>query len=141
MELPQPQGCLQPNTVPSCTTDAQAGFPMEFHQKELTKHCRVCGRSLHKERVVHKCSDYKMELATYATIDTDKDDVSIHPIMFCNICYAALQNVQEGKSALTSLTPFEWTYHSDSGCKVHECKMLRTCARNKPLTLDTCTGM
>ncbi len=86
----------------------------EFHSSEVLEHCRVCGDSLVKQRVTYPCKAHQGSLLHAFTIDVRADQQDTHPPRFCNRCFAKVK-----KNSLTSsLAPFEWTPHTDSGCTV-----------------------
>lgn len=57
---------------------------MEEHQKQLGRHCRVCGRKAAKMK---PCSDNRALLSEAFTIDISNDDSSVHPCNLCPACY------------------------------------------------------
>ena len=86
----------------------------------LDKHCRVCGGRLKKAKggvhqVTHICSDNKEVLLVTFGLDVSLDTPDIHPLRFCNSCYAAC--LRQATAALKgapfhhSIDVFSWTQH------------------------------
>ena len=97
---------------------------MEFHQLQLEKHCRVCGKRLCKiksKAPVHLCTQYSIDLL-HIGVDVSKDVPTTHPLKFCNPCYAMLRRAEKahntGVPYNSTTNPMEWTPHDDSGCLV-----------------------
>ena len=99
---------------------------MGYHDDQLVKHCRVCGKQLCKARsrtTSYWCSDHKEALEHCFGIDLTKDNPSIHPKKFCNPCYAVAKH---SAAASTKGIPYhhsvvlmDWVPHQISGCKVY----------------------
>jgi hypothetical protein len=81
------------------------------HYDELKTHCRLCGVSVAKQRVTYSCKDHTESLIKAFGIDTRNDEVSVHPVKFCQKCYCKMR-----RSA--SLTPFQWFQHTHPICPV-----------------------
>lgn len=97
---------------------------MEFHQQQLGKHCRVCGRRLCKlksKAPVYLCTEYSEDLLNLG-VDVSGDVPTIHPLKFCNPCRAMFKRAEKARKAGVPYThttkPMEWTSHADSSCLV-----------------------
>ena len=92
---------------------------MEFHQEQLHRHCRFCGKQL-KERVTYKCSDtkYAEKLGTLG-VDVSHDGNTVHPQYFFNHCSTAT-NIDQSQTTLgcTIVVPFPWSTHKERGREV-----------------------
>ena len=91
---------------------------MEFHQKQLHQHCRICARNLEEERVVRKCLNYDDNIEKYLGISLSEDDDTIHPQFLGDRCHATLRNKDKERDNSTTLTLFEWSAHVYSHCTV-----------------------
>ena len=99
---------------------------MEYHQQQLTKHCRICGKRLLKLKShgpVYSCHKFTPDLLSTFGVDTSKDSPTIHPDSFCNSCYPVLKRAEKARLAGVpyhhSTKPMEWTAHGD-GCLVRK---------------------
>ncbi len=96
---------------------------MEFHQDQLKKCCRVCGKRLLKAKGkmgkshVFQCPENTTVLLEAFGIDVSSDDSAIHPQQFCLSCNsiarrkgAAIENrrAYRGKQEV-----FHWLAHKD----------------------------
>lgn len=97
---------------------------MDFHQSQLAKHCRVCGRRLSKARsraIVYDCSAHQPGLFTSFGVNLGDDDADTHPPKFCNPCYLTMKRDlkarAEGTRYLHEVNPFTWIKHGP-GCQV-----------------------
>ena len=95
----------------------------DVHQ--LSAHCRVCGGRLERSRrrnPKYSCMSYQEALETTFGLVVKEDSPSIHPTHFCNSCCAATRRKQSAMSKGVlyrhSITPFNWTEHTDDGCTV-----------------------
>ena len=94
---------------------------MEFHNQQLAKHCRVCGKRLFKSKgkpaPSYSCSRYSSQLNSCFNIDITKDIHTIHPSRFCNLCYSVIgQSTKASKDGIPhkhSTQLFQWDEHSD----------------------------
>ena len=98
---------------------------MEFHQLELRKHCRVCGKRLCKAKskaTVDPCSKHPNLLLKCFGIDVSQDDPTVHPLSFCNPCYAVTRRwtkvAADGVHYSNSVQSMEWSSHVGSECGV-----------------------
>ena len=85
---------------------------MEYHQNQLAKYCRVCGKVV-KEYASNVNSEHSSLLAV-AGIDTSQDSKDVHPNT-CNSCYLTPWQLQAADSSgnirETALRPFQWVSH------------------------------
>ena len=95
---------------------------MEFHQLELRKHCRVCGKRLCKAKskaTVYPCSKHPNLLLKCFGIDVSQDDPTIHPLSFCNLLLDyGTKAAADGVHYSNSVQSMEWSSHVDSECGV-----------------------
>ena len=91
----------------------------EYHQNQLAKHCRVCGKAV--KGYAHSVNKDHRNLLAVAGIDTNQDSKEVHPNSFCNGCYLTLQQMQaaalSGNVRETALRLFQWVPHQD-GCPI-----------------------
>ena len=91
----------------------------EYHQNQLVKHCRVCGKAV--KGYAHSVNEEHRNLLAVAGIDTSQDSKEVHPNSFCNGCYLTLRQMQaadlSGNVRETALRPFQWVPHQE-GCLV-----------------------
>ena len=97
---------------------------MEFHNQQLSKHCRVCGKRLLKSKgrpaPTYSCSYHSAQLDSWFGIDVRKDIDIIHPSRFCNLCYGrSTKASKDGIPHKHSTKVFQWEKHSDN-CVVRE---------------------
>ena len=94
---------------------------MEYHQQQLEKHCRVCGKRLHKAKsktTVYPCIHHQDPLMKCFEIDVSRDDPTTHPSKFCNPCYAVTRRWT--KAAMDTVhyahnvKSMEWSSHSEN---------------------------
>ncbi len=88
---------------------------MEFHQQQLIKHCRICGKRLCKlksQAPVFVCAKFPNDLLF----------PNAHPSSFCNPCYALLRRAEKARTSGLPYTyatkTMDWTGHNDNGCLV-----------------------
>jgi len=90
---------------------------MEYHQNQLAKYCRVCGKVV--KGYAYSVNSEHSNLLAVAGIDTSQDNKDVHPNTFCNSCYLTLRQLQAADSSgnirETALRPFQWVPHHD-GC-------------------------
>lgn len=98
---------------------------MEFHQLELQKQCRVCGKRLCKAKskaTVYPCIQHQDSLLKCFGIDMSQDDSTIHPLKLCNPCYSVTRRwakaLADGVHYTHSVQPIDWSPHTESGCLV-----------------------
>ena len=91
----------------------------EYHQKQLVKHCRVCGKAV--KGYAHSVKKEHRNSLAVVGIDTSKDSKEEHPNTFCNSCYLTVRQVQaadlSGNVRKMALCPFQWVPHQE-GCTV-----------------------
>lgn len=100
---------------------------MEYHQEQLTKHCRVCGNRLNKAKgraqPVHSCAEHATDLAALAgVLSASTEDSTVYPQHYCNPCHSMLTRARKAaKDGLPfhSISAVEWLPHQE-GCKVGE---------------------
>ena len=56
----------------------------EYHQKQLLKHCRVCGKVA--KGYAHSVKKEHKNLLAVVGINTSQDSKEVHPNVFCNSC-------------------------------------------------------
>ncbi len=84
-----------------CTKQNHTQFlsSMEYHQQQLQKHCRVCGKRLDKTKgkpqTVYSCTQHTSDLSTYAGVEIgNSEDDHIFPQQMHAIQRLAGQNRQ-----------------------------------------------
>ena len=92
----------------------------DFHQLELARHCRVCGKSVSTGGTyTHTCTNAGDTLKSGLGINVDNDNPSIHPPSVCHTCYTkARQYASTSVEVQSSLCIQVWTPHSDENCSV-----------------------
>ena len=77
---------------------------MEFHKKELQRHCRVCAGLLDK-KYAYTCQEQTNKLLLQKLgIDVDEDQPDVQPKLFCQSCRTkATQYSETVKSSLVVL--------------------------------------
>ena len=63
---------------------------MDYHTQQLSKHCRVCCKTLTKAKgkcTVYNCADYKDQLLATFGVNLSNDSDVVHPTNFCSCCY------------------------------------------------------
>ena len=97
---------------------------MEEHRKGLDKHCRVCGKPLHRFKCKRKCSDYGDLLRQAYNIECLDDNPNIHPSQFCPPCFQRAGRICDAKAKEvwyeSSISPFSWTVHAENSCTICE---------------------
>ena len=95
---------------------------MNFHQLELSKHCRVCGKRLYKAKSVYSCVEHSDSLLKCSGIEVSHDDPAVHPFKFCNPCYAVTRRLAKATATAVhfsySVLSMEWSSHSEGTCMV-----------------------
>ena len=91
----------------------------------LEKHCRVYGGRLRKAKSrasAYRCRLYMEELRSTFQVDVTTDEPDIHPQLFGNGCYAAVQRhstaVSKGCPYHHSVEGFTWEVHTEEECVV-----------------------
>ena len=100
---------------------------MEFHNQQVVKHCRVCGKRLSKSKgrpaPSYSCSDHSPQLNLCFDIDVCNDIDTIDPFRICNLCYAVIgRSTKASKYGIPnkhSTKLFQWDKHNDN-CLVRE---------------------
>ena len=64
----------------------------EYHQNQLAKHCRVCGKAV--KGYAHSVNKGHRNLLAVAGIDTSQVSKEVPPNSFCNGCYLTLRQIQ-----------------------------------------------
>ena len=92
---------------------------------DLERHCRICGGFLHKRRkrgTEYECSLHSHSLTKTFGVDVTADIPSVHPLKFCDRCYACVRRQDsadaQGLPYNHSTTVFIWEKHTDKECKV-----------------------
>ena len=89
---------------------------MEFHKKELQRHCRVCAGLLDK-KYAYTCQEQTNKLLLQKLgIDVDEDQPDVQPKLFCQSC-----RTKYSETVKSSLVVFEWQSHSDPGSSCEIC--------------------
>ena len=95
---------------------------MDEHQRQLGRHCRVCGN---KGATMKACSDHEELLLEAFDIHTSRDSISVHPHNFCTACYQRGRRIIaakcKGTPYTTNFSPAVWTPHTNtegSSCQV-----------------------
>ena len=92
---------------------------MEFHKKELQRHCRVCAGLLDK-KYAYTCQEQTNKLLLQKLgIDVDEDQPDVQPKLFCQSCRT--KATQYSETVKSSLVVFEWQSHSDPGSSCEIC--------------------
>lgn len=102
---------------------------MEFHQEQLMKCCRVCGKRLLKAKG-NKGTSHTFECASHATellevfgLDVLSDECTTHPQHFCLSCRSVarrqIQAVTKGVAYRGKKIEFNWLPHQETDrCEV-----------------------
>ena len=91
----------------------------DFHQLELARHCRVCGKLVAKGGTyTHKCTNVGDTLERGLGVNVDNDIPSIHPPSVCHTCYTKARQYCTSAEVQSSLSIQMWTPHSDDNCSV-----------------------
>jgi len=81
----------------------------EMHIQNLANLCRICGNRLKKLKetyqTTYSCKDHREFLEKNFQINIEKDDPTIHPPRFCNLCYRTHTRER-----------FYWEIHTDENC-------------------------
>ena len=104
---------------------------MEFHQQQLVKCCRVCGKRLisakGKKGKTHtfSCLDFRSELLETFMIDVQGDQSTIHPDHFCLACQSIVRRKRQARDKGLPYREenkgvFSWLPHSDNQCEVSQ---------------------
>ena len=107
----------------------------------------ACGKRQLKSKgrpaPTHSCSKHSAELEYWFGINISKDDDTIHPSRFCNLCYAIIKRstkaAKEGIPNRHSTEPFQWEKHSDN-CLVRKIGVATAVMYFKSIHVQ-CTGM
>ena len=105
-------------------------FSMEFHQEQLKKCCRVCGKRLLKAKGtkgkshVFKCCQNSAQLQKAFDINVQTDEALVHPEYFCLSCRSiAKRKIQASADGVAyrgkdiGQYVMKWQPHQD-GCDV-----------------------
>lgn len=91
-------------------------------QHNIAPHCRICGGRLKKAKgrsTVYECALHSEKLLNVFGVDVTKDDTTIHPLQFCNGCYAvAKQATARGPTYRHTVVVYNWTPHTEEGCEI-----------------------
>ena len=97
---------------------------MEFHNSELKKVCRVCGRRLKKAKKERERSyvskEYIKELCEVFHIDVSSDCEDTHSLLFCLSCFTVITkwHTTRGGNVPPVARVFQWERHDESDCRV-----------------------
>ena len=98
---------------------------MEFHQQQLLKVCRLCGKRLTTakgKRRVHQCLPNRQDILQTFGVDVQCDVSGVHPTTYCDPCnrvlYRHRQATQKGSTYSTLQKVWEWHEHSEPNCPV-----------------------
>ena len=93
----------------------------DFHQNQLQKFFRVCGKLMYKDRVQYVCEPQSEILAEVFGVLLCKDDPKIHPSLLCHSCYCTVMKakaaIEDGGQYTPSVTVFTWEAHSTDHCR------------------------
>ena len=96
---------------------------MDYHTKQLSLHCRVCGKRLMKseqKKSTYECKGFTDDLLTAFAINTPTDNAHMR---FCECCHLSMKRIIRARAEKVhhkcTLTPFEWEEHRNEWCKVH----------------------
>ena len=99
---------------------------MEYHQNQLTKHCRVCGGRLFNSKWRYKATVYQVDafhdqFQMAFGIAAREDSPLVHPKSFCKSCKVAMGRLVDSKTKgvpyRSTLQLYKWEVHKES-CKV-----------------------
>ena len=92
---------------------------MDYHQKQLPLHCRVCGQRLVKRKEWYECKAFAADLHIAFPLTPLTDDPQVHPEHFCHCCHHSMQRVISARAGgvhhRCALTPFVWAVHTNEG--------------------------
>ena len=108
----------------------------QWHVQQLSRHCRICGQRLQKERsrsssyaCIEKQEDLEMTFGIYTGVDE-----TLYPSHFCNSCYAKTKRSREstakGEPYNPAISVFVWTPHSSPDCTVRKNEHLWFSSKN-----------
>lgn len=93
----------------------------EFHQRELTKSCRVCGCNtgkLHKYKYQTLTPHVAEKLKSAYGLVFAEDDPKIHPQNVCVLCYTKSLKACKNQNFNCSTPLVTWTSHQEIDCEV-----------------------
>ncbi len=100
---------------------------MEYHQDQLSKCCRICGRRLHKANkhstykhsTSYSCDNHALKLLTMFGVNVHRTSLKSTHYASAN-CHAILQksSKQEVYSPVSRIEPFQWSLHKETECSV-----------------------
>ncbi len=90
----------------------------EYHQQQLSQHCRVCAHAIKAKAYKYPCNKYSKELGTAFGVKVGGDCPEVHPTCFCNTCYVKMRqyNSASGGCINSALVPYNWQEHSATDC-------------------------
>ena len=98
---------------------------MEFHQEQLAKHCRICGKRLCKkikQAPAYYYTQFPADLLSTFGVDITQDLPTVHPIQFCYPCYSVTRRSEKArKTGLPynhTTKTMDWVTHDGSDCLV-----------------------
>ena len=96
---------------------------MEFHQEQLNKCCRVCGKRLLKAKGkmgqshIFQCSENATVLLEVFGIEVSSDNSTIHPQQFCLSCNSVARRrmtaIGKGQAYRGRQEVFNWLAHEE----------------------------
>ena len=93
-----------------------------FHQNELQKFCRVCGKLVSRNRVIFSCEQHKDIISKAFGVLVCEDKPEIHPTSLCHSCYNVLMRwkkaTESGRQYQPSVEVFSWKAHSQDQCTI-----------------------
>ena len=97
---------------------------MERHQEVLSKLCRVCGKTIKKEkdRKPKEVKNY-LSAAKYLNLSVTDDLEGVHPQLICEACRKVLSKIESavktGKAYQPNITVFnDYLPHNDKNCPI-----------------------
>ena len=85
------------------------------HEDFLHEHCRVCSKTLRNTK--YNCVKHS-DLLEHLGVDVTGDDSSVHPQLFCNVCYMTAKRISRSSQKWTSLVPVQWLPHNNEMCSI-----------------------
>ena len=95
---------------------------MDFHNTEVCRRCRICGKVRKPRSVSMSVAKYVDEfLVTFGT-DVRSDIADVHPSKLCGSCYSFMkrmgQETTSGKPRETGIQPADWQPYTGETCEL-----------------------
>ena len=94
---------------------------MEYHQSELSKHCRICGGRLQSSNkaTVYDVDAFPDQLQMAFGFAVRGDSPLVHPKRFCKVAMGRLIEAKtKGVPYKCSVKVYQWEEHEEN-CKVY----------------------